>query len=76
MSRKSTVIFEEKYDVDINAFSTTSEINDFIAKREGKKALDISMLGEDLVTNRGDILPLKDMDIHSVFDKIIRKYRH
>lgn len=32
-----TIIFEEKYGVDIEDFNTTEEINRFIEQREGKK---------------------------------------
>ena len=34
---QKTAIFEQKYGVDIKDFSTTTEINDFIEKKEGKK---------------------------------------
>jgi hypothetical protein len=37
LKNPKTVIFEEKYGVNIEDFSTTQEIDKFIEKREGRK---------------------------------------
>lgn len=73
MSRTNTVIFEEKYGVDIDRFSNTHEIDDFIAKREGKKSLEVVLFGVDIVSTRGDVFPLLDIDINKSFEKAIKK---
>jgi hypothetical protein len=36
-----TVFFEKKYGVNINKFATTKEIDEFVAKRNNKKKLNI-----------------------------------
>ncbi len=72
MCDRKTVLFEEKYNVDICEFSTTEEVDKFIEKREGKK-LEIVSLEGGIVNARGNVFPVLDMDIDSVFDKAIGK---
>ncbi|CAD6492807.1 MAG: hypothetical protein CHKLHMKO_00348 [Candidatus Argoarchaeum ethanivorans] len=67
-----TVIFEGKYNTDISKFATMEEIDNFVAEKEGKM-LDIVLLGDDLITSRGDIFPLLDTDIDNAFDKALKK---
>lgn len=41
VNEKKTIIFEEKYNVNINDFSTHVDIDEFIAKKLGKDKLSI-----------------------------------
>lgn len=65
-----TVFFESRYNTSIKEFLTTSEIDDFIAMREGE-SLDINIINSDIITNRGDVFPLLDVDIEKTFKKSI-----
>ncbi len=65
MCDRKTVLFEEKYNVDISEFLTTEEVDKFIEKKERKKL--------EIVNDRGNVFPVLDMDIDSVFDKTIGK---
>ena len=75
IKRKKTVLFEEKYDVDITSFSATEEIDKLIAAKEGLDELEIVSLDGGIVDNRGNILPILDVDIDSLFDKTFMKKR-
>ncbi|GBE54759.1 hypothetical protein BMS3Bbin15_00920 [archaeon BMS3Bbin15] len=72
MCDRKTVLFEEKYNVDISEFLTTEEVDKFIEKKEGKK-LEIVSLEGGIVNARGNVFPVLDIDIDSVFDKTIGK---
>ncbi len=65
MCDRKTVLFEEKYNVDISEFLTTEEVDKFIEKKERKKL--------EIVNDRGNVFPVLDVDIDSVFDKTIGK---
>lgn len=65
-----TVFFESRYDTDIKEFLTMSEIDEFIAKRDGK-SLDVNIICSDVITNRGDVFPLLNVDIEKIFDTSI-----
>lgn len=71
MKMVGTILFEKKYKTEIRNFSTTSQVNKFIEKEEGKK-LDVVMIATDIVTSRGDILPMLDENIDEMFDKAIK----
>lgn len=73
MKTANTVLFEEKYKVNIKEFATTSEIDEFIAKKEGKKNLEVVSIGTDIVSARGAIIPIVNMDIDGIFDKATKK---
>ncbi len=72
MCDRKTVLFEEKYNVDISEFLTTEEVDKFIEKKERKK-LEIVSLEGGIVNERGNVFPVLDVDIDSVFDKTIGK---
>jgi len=55
---KKTVIFEDKFGVDINNFSTTEDVDKFIEDKLGRK-LGVKKIKTNLVTNRGCIIPIK-----------------
>ena len=66
-----TVIFEEKYGVDIEKFSTTSDVEKFIEDKIGRELQVIEPIGHGVVSTRGSIFKLRDYDINSMFDKTI-----
>lgn len=65
-------MFEEKYNVDIEDFSTTEEIDKLVEKKAGKK-LEVVLFGEKIVSKRGDVLPSLDKDVDSEIDKALKK---
>lgn len=65
-----TVFFESRYDTNIKKFMTMSEIDEFIAGREGT-SLDVDIMCSDVITNRGDVFPLLNVDIDKLFDTSI-----
>lgn len=62
-----TIFFESRYDTNIKKFLTMSEIDEFIAGREGT-SLDVEIMCSDVITNRGDVFPLLNVDIDQLFD--------
>jgi hypothetical protein len=73
MVETNTVLFEDKYKVKIKDFSTTCEIDEFVAKKTGKKSLRIAFVHTDIISARGAIIPLVDTNINARFDKAIKK---
>ena len=68
---RKTVIFEEKYGVDIEKFSTTSDVEKFIEDQIGRELRVIEPCGHGIVSNRGNIFKLRDYDIDRMFDETI-----
>ena len=68
---RKTVIFEEKYGVDIEKFSTTSDVEKFIEAKIGRELQVIEPIGHGFVSNRGNIFKLRDYDINRMFDETI-----
>lgn len=66
-----TVIFEEKYGVDIGKFSTTSDVEKFIEDKIGRELKVIEPCGHGIVSNRGNIFKIRDYDIDRMFDETI-----
>ncbi len=70
IGQTKTVIFEQKYGTDIQKFSTTEQIDEFIESRLGRE-LRVTPHEGHIVTKRGSIFPLKNYDIDSNLDKIL-----
>jgi hypothetical protein len=68
-----TVIFEKKYGVNINDFSTIEEIEKFIEKKEGKKLQTVKLDSYGFAHSRGSIFKLKKYNIDRMFNKAIKK---
>ena len=68
---RKTVIFEEKYGVDIEKFSTTSDVEKFIEDKIGRELQVIEPCGYGIVSTRGNIFKLRDYDINDMFDETI-----
>ena len=69
---KKTIIFEEKYDVDINDFSTTKEVDEYLEYKFGRKLKIIKPETKGIVSDR-NIFELKEYDINRLFDATIKK---
>jgi len=70
-TKSKTVIFEEKYGVGIEEFSTTSDVEKFIEDKIGRKLQVIESDDHGIVSNRGNIFKLRDYDINRRFDETI-----
>ncbi len=70
-TRSKTVIFEEKYGVGIEKFSTTSDVEKFIEDKIGRELQVIELDDHGIVSTRGNIFKLRDYDINRRFDEII-----
>lgn len=66
-----TVLFEQKYNTNIEDFSTTSQINKFVEDKEGKD-LEIVVVETDIITTRGDIFPMLDINIDKTFEAALK----
>ncbi len=66
-----TVIFEEKYGVGIEQFSTTSDVEKFIEDKIGRKLQVVESDDHGIVSTRGNIFKLIDYDINRRFDETI-----
>lgn len=72
MAKARTIIFEDKYGVNIDDFSTTEEIDDFVAEKLGKKSLDVEFIRRNIVSARGAIVPIVNDDIDKEFDIAVK----
>lgn len=73
MAKARTIIFEDKYGVNIDDFSTTEEIDDFVAEKLGKKSLDVEFIHRNIVSARGAIVPIVNNDIDKEFDIAVKR---
>jgi len=68
-----TLIFEKKYGVKINDFSTIEEIEKFIEEKEGKKLQTVKLDSHGFAHSRGSIFRVKRYNIERMFNKTIKK---
>ena len=54
-----TVIFEERYGVNVNDFSTTEEIDEVIEKQKGRKLEIVKIDDHGIVPSRGNVFKIK-----------------
>ncbi len=73
MEKANTVLFEDKYSVKIKDFSTTCEVDKFVARKTGKKPLKIVSVSPDIISTGGTVIPVMNADINGMFDKAIKK---
>ena len=55
-----TVIFEEKYGVNIGDFSTTEDIDKVIEKQKGRKLEIVKIDDHGIVPSRGNVFKIKN----------------
>ena len=55
-----TVIFEERYGVNVNDFSTTEEIDEVIEKQKGRKLEIVKIDDHGIVPSRGNVFKIKN----------------
>lgn len=72
VGRTKTVIFEEKYGVNIEKFSTTEDVEKFMENEIGRELKIVELRNHGIVSNRGNIFKLRDYDINRRFDEIIK----
>ncbi len=68
---KKTVIFESRFGVDINQFSSTQEIDEFLEKKLGRK-LRVVRLDQGVVDDTGNVFMLSDYDIDRIIDEELK----
>ena len=73
MGKANTVLFEDKYKVKIKDFSTTCEVDKFVARKTWKKSLKVISASQDIISARGAVIPVVNEDINGRFDKAIKK---
>ncbi len=73
MGKANTVLFEDKYKVKIKDFSTTCEVDKFVARKTGKRSLKVVSVSPDIVSVEGDVIPVMNADINGRLDKAIKK---
>ena len=67
-----TVIFEKKYGVNINDFSTIEEIDKFIEEKKGKKLELIKLDDRGIAHSRGNVFELRKYDINRILDETLK----
>lgn len=67
-----TVIFEEKYSVDVRDFSSTEEIDKVVEDKIGRKLQIVELEDHGIVHSRGNIFKLKKYDIDRLFEETIK----
>ena len=73
MEKTNTVLFEDKYKVKIKDFSTTYEVDKFVARKKGKRSLKVVSVNPDIISTGGTVIPVVNADINGRFDKAIKK---
>ena len=56
-----TVIFEERYGVNVNDFSTTEEIDEVIEKQKGRKLEIVKIDDHGIVPSRGNVFKIRKL---------------
>ncbi|MEA1870071.1 MAG: hypothetical protein U9N09_08025 [Euryarchaeota archaeon] len=67
-----TVIFEKKYGVDIEDFSTTTDVEKFIENITSKKLQVANPEDHSIASSRGSVFKMRTYDIDNRFDETIR----
>jgi len=67
-----TVIFEEKYGVNIKDFSTTADVERFIENKTNRKLQVVKLDDHGIVSSRGSIFKIRKYDIDNRFDETIK----
>ncbi len=67
-----TVIFEERYGVNVNDFSTTEEIDEVIEKQKGRKLEIVKIDDHGIVPSRGNVFKIRKYDIDRMFEETIK----
>jgi hypothetical protein len=67
-----TVIFEARYGVNVNDFSTTEEIDNVIEKKIGRKLRCIKLDDHGIAHSSGNVFKLREYDIDRMFDETIK----
>jgi len=67
-----TVIFEERYGVNMNDFSTTEEIDKVIEEKMGRKLQIVKLDDHGIAHSRGTVFKLRKYDIDRRFDETLK----
>lgn len=67
-----TVIFEEKYGVHVDDFSTTEEIDDVIEGKIGRKLEIVKIDDHGIVPSRGNVFKIRKYDIDRMFEETVK----
>ena len=67
-----TLIFEEKYGVNMNDFSTTEEIDKVIEEKIGRKLQITKLDDHGIAHSRGNVFKLRQYDIDRRFDETLK----
>jgi len=70
-----TVIFEERYGVNVNDFSSTDEIDKVIEKKIGRKLQIITLDDHGISHSRGSVFKLRNYDIDHMLDETVEDDR-
>ncbi len=64
-------IFEAVFNINIEDFSTTEEIDEFVQKRCGRGELKTEEIITNVVLNRGSIVPVEKIELNEMIDDIL-----
>lgn len=73
MAKAHTILFEDKYGVNINDFSTTIEVDKVVSDKKGRN-IEIALIRPDIISPRGDVFPKIDIDIDNKLDKTLKNW--
>jgi len=66
-------ILKDKFGKSSNDFNNVEEIDQYVSKVSGKK-LPVEMVHGDIITPRGCVLSVQEMDAGKLFDEALAKY--
>lgn len=69
---RKTVIFEGRYGIKVDDFSTTEEIDKVIEEKQGKKLKIVKFEDRGIAHSRGNVFKLRKYDIDRRFDETIK----
>jgi len=70
-----TVIFEEKYGVDVREFSTTEEIDKVVEEKIDRKMKIVKLEDHGVVHSRGNVFKMEEYDIEKKFEATIKPFK-
>lgn len=67
-----TIIFEKRYGVNVENFTSTEEIDEVVEKKIGRKMGMVKLEGQGIVHGRGNVFKMRKYDIEERFEDTIK----
>jgi hypothetical protein len=68
---QKTVLFEKQYNVNVNQFNTTDDVDRFLSEKNGGRKLGVVRVSGNIIERTGNMLPVKRINTDDLIDKAI-----